>query len=705
MGRKQADYVMLEDLEEFSELIRADVQNSKSTMSARLDSMQEALTVTLETFKDQAMRSERTIRDKLDSMEEIAKEVTEKRAVGLETQFSDLIGSVKDELHKKIQASQDELQKQHMKDLQDMGERLDSGLSNLRSDLSNQIARLAAESAASDEQERERLSTEADFLQKQIRQLRSEQVESIKPLVAEIEALNRRSEELDLKRQDTAAAFDEKLRTVRGLIKDLEGNCENANMVTRNVSLSSVEKLREQQDVHVKSLEKQMTSLRTSVAETNSIPTRKVEWTLKNISQHFPMQRDRSWLSPKFQLAGARNLQLGVRLLETSLEDGCDCELSLWGHECDLRLVCKLYIGMVSWHCQHTFSEDSPCCLRRMRAFSDQVFCEDEPLRIGVEVLEAIRTISVQEDDEESEVALAMHQYINHSLLDAVQEQVDRMRSRMTRRVEWRLEQASCLRQCFAEGESLCSSTFMAAGLEGLQLVFYPSGYTGAKDLFCSLFLYYPGGATLRCWLSAGKQRREARIAFVEQPGFFGRTNFCRFDGCIDADDSLLLALEIEEVESTASQNLSHSIPQEQVSQLPPPQDSAEAASEQRPPSRPAGARSATPNTLESVVKLQRLPGRVALEDVRQLPSIWTPMPVANVGEVLEGFHRFSDMRPRTPRKQHPAPRKLRYGGNDLNTVSFLSSGFEALGPSLASSRAPSRNDAKVIQKYMPYAQ
>jgi hypothetical protein len=31
--------------------------------------------------------------------------------------------------------------------------------------------------------------------------------------------------------------------------------------------------------------------------------------------------------------------------------------------------------------------------------------------------------------------------------------------------------------------------------------------------------------------------------------------------------------------------------------------------------------------------------------DVKQLPSIWTSKPISNVNEVLEGFHKFSDMR------------------------------------------------------------
>merc|ERR1719454_2549713 len=94
-------------------------------------------------------------------------------------------------------------------------------------------------------------------------------------------------------------------------------------------------------------------------------------------------------------------------------------------------------------------------------------------------------------DDEVAELdcSILEHRYLNHGTLDLVKEQVSLMQSRMTRRVEWRVEQASMLQRCFPEGECLCSSAFEAAGLQGLQLVFYPSGMDGAKEGHCSLFL------------------------------------------------------------------------------------------------------------------------------------------------------------------------------------------------------------------------
>jgi len=105
--------------------------------------------------------------------------------------------------------------------------------------------------------------------------------------------------------------------------------------------------------------------------------------------------------------------------------------------------------------------------------------------------------------DQHLDSFFVFHRHINNRLLEQVRVQVEHMKSRMVRRVEWRVEQASILRQCFPPGESIRSQEFDAAGIEGMQLIFYPSGYTGAAEGYCSLFLFAPAGVTLIlvvCW-------------------------------------------------------------------------------------------------------------------------------------------------------------------------------------------------------------
>ena len=64
-------------------------------------------------------------------------------------------------------------------------------------------------------------------------------------------------------------------------------------------------------------------------------------------------------------------------------------------------------------------------------------------------------------------------------LYDQVKQQIDIMQSRMVRKIEWRVESASLLRKCFPPNECLCSTTFSAAGIEGMQ----------SLDQNCSAFI------------------------------------------------------------------------------------------------------------------------------------------------------------------------------------------------------------------------
>jgi len=185
------------------------------------------------------------------------------------------------------------------------------------------------------------------------------------------------------------------------------------------------------------------------------------------------------------------------------------------------------------------------------------------------------------------------------------------MQSRMVRRIEWLVEHASHLPQRFPPRQQMCSPVFSAAGVEGMQLIFYPSGYTGATDGFCSFFLYCPGGVTLRCWLSAGKQRREAHHSFGEA-GAYGRTNFCRYDGLVDEDtDTLLLVLEIED----CRQELTNTV----------------------------GEASA----VKGEIKLARLPGKTALTDVKLLPSLWSSKGLGDMSKPPDGYQSFAALRGR----------------------------------------------------------
>jgi len=319
-------------------------------------------------------------------------------------------------------------------------------------------------------------------------------------------------------------------------------------------------------------------------------------------------------------------------------------------------LVYKLYIGTKSQQCEKVFNGRVPYGTKRLCFLKDQINREEDSLRVSVEILESVREVEhpikppppVEEGVEETEEDIrnkplegrvVFRRHINNRLGDQVKTQVENMRSRMVRRVEWRLEQASLLRRCFPPGDPMCSVAFAAAGVDGLQLMFYPGGYQGATEGFCSLFLYAPAGATLKYTLYLGSHRRDA-TNFFEDSGAFGRTNYCRFESIVEEDtDTILVALEIEEAHQDVTARVAHPTVQ---------------PGDRRSVSQMEGA---VPTAVESVVKMHRAPGKPipsgCLEDLRVLPSLWTAKSLGDKAS-NDVMHSFEDLKQsRAPGNSH----------------------------------------------------
>jgi len=129
----------------------------------------------------------------------------------------------------------------------------------------------------------------------------------------------------------------------------------------------------------------------------------------------------------------------------------------------------------------------------------------------------------------------------------------DRMRSCMVRRIEWRLEQGSTLKAQFPRGECIYSTCFSAAGMDGLQLIFYPMGCASAPSGYSSFFLHCPESMP-RAWLHVGKHRIEALHEEL-QPGWVGRVKFWHCEKFADAETDLVyLAVEVQEAPSEVLQ-------------------------------------------------------------------------------------------------------------------------------------------------------
>mmetsp|Transcript_37708 Transcript_37708/g.85718 ORF Transcript_37708/g.85718 Transcript_37708/m.85718 type:complete len:236 (-) Transcript_37708:12-719(-) len=167
--------------------------------------------------------------------------------------------------------------------------------------------------------------------------------------------------------------------------------------------------------------------------------------------------------------------------------------------------------------------------------------------------------------------------------------------------------------------------------------MFYPCGYNGASEGMCSVYIFAPAGTTLKCSLWAGSQRRDASHYF-EEPGAFGRTNFCRFESTVDTEeDTITLALDVEEAHQDVQATVSHPIVQ---------------PGDRRTQAQIDGD---LPDKVDSVVKLKRVPGKMVpgMEDRRVLPNMWQAKSLTT-DPVPNGYHSYEEIASRTSRMNSP---------------------------------------------------
>lgn len=466
-------------------------------------------------------------------------------------------------------------------------------------------------------------------------------------LKAELEERAKKQNERDARQE---AAIYEALEKLGFDVKESAMSTMNQSSQRTDEVASDLDTFRTDAQQRIETMEGEFKMFKDAVAEVENLSTRRVDWIIKNASRRLKEATDKaslhtSWFSPKFNAAGMEGLQLEFQLYRKAdppVEDELagDCAVFLWASR-GANLVYRLHIGSKNQTLEKVFNGRVPYGTKRLCFLKDQVNKENDTLRVSVEILEAIREVehnvaATSEAEEKAnpfaaralESVVQYRRHVNNRLFDQVKQQVDIMQSRMVRKVEWRLEQASALKRCFPAGEPICSTTFNAAGIEGMQLVFYPSGYSGSTEGFCSLFLFAPAGVTLRCSLWAGGQRRDANHTF-EDAGAFGRTNFCRLETAMDEEtDSVLLALDIEEAHQDVQATMAYPSLQ---------------PGDRRTQSELEGS---LPKSVNSVVKLSRVPGKVppGMDATCLLPSLWTSKSLGDTLAPADGLHSFDEL-------------------------------------------------------------
>ena len=586
---------------------------------------------------------------------------------------------------------------------------MSKGLQELQSQLTAEMKQSFAALEQNMKETRQALEAQCDAILRENTQKHQALEQSLEKKIAQAEASSKQlteeqvSLEKKIREQEKEAIHGELMK----LDVELKGNCHEMRQGTKAGQEQLHQFRREAEDrtaavlaenrANIELLQGESARLNAFCAGVAGLPTRQVEWRLEEDTlKQLEKVQDRepvddpslvgdaqvSFFSPPFEAAGTRGMQLELRVhTRRSAEErderderedssGNQCSLYLWACA-GLQLVFRLFLGTESVVLRHSFDGKSPCGLKRMGSIVEQTSV-DGSLRLGIEIHECLvestgtgsggsNPMDMQDERGEPrgpvDGVLAVQRYVNHRLLELMQSQgkafldqlhkkVDVMRSRTVRRVQWRVENGPLLYQTFSKEQAVRSTAFQAAGISGMQLVFYPQGCAGARPGFCSVFLSCPPNVTMRCWLWAGRLRKEARQEPADQPELLGRVNFARFENVVDpVDESVELVLEIEEAQQTSKTMMS--------SQPLPVEDSASrmdtSYSKQGPATQSMSESSKMDGRVERAdvqrTKIQHNGAKPPPESVQQLPSIWT----------TQGFHTFGDLEEGTSTRANTA--------------------------------------------------
>lgn len=166
-------------------------------------------------------------------------------------------------------------------------------------------------------------------------------------------------------------------------LEELAMKCDELNLDTRSETQSRVKELQSDFDGRVGAVEVKMSSFDIAVAEAASGSTRRIEWLIKGATRALLPDGSsatpdvKRWLSPKFEAAGALDMQLELQVIASGGPSAtCDVWLSLWGPS-GLSLVFKLFAGDSNVQLKHSFDGSSGCVPRQLASLADALNLED----------------------------------------------------------------------------------------------------------------------------------------------------------------------------------------------------------------------------------------------------------------------------------------------------------------------------------------
>eukprot|EP00929_Paragymnodinium_shiwhaense_P002219 TRINITY_DN102430_c0_g1_i1.p1 TRINITY_DN102430_c0_g1~~TRINITY_DN102430_c0_g1_i1.p1 ORF type:complete len:831 (-),score=159.96 TRINITY_DN102430_c0_g1_i1:264-2756(-) len=602
---KREPVCLLRELNEYKEEVAAEITKLK-------EALEERIVQDVQKTSTDANSSLHKVREEL-------LEYTEKIDGAVRSTFAEELQSCERRLRDALEAAQE-------RSLAETGRVLEAATAataEIRSFFEEELQRIRAEASESHLARQQELQEAREYLQKTIH----------KHSEASAEEDQRLEKRVDETRAELQALREQSKKDTKKASADLA--------MLRVFAETETKGLHEQvaaEVAKVKALSAKADELKSFMITASNVSTKWFEWRLQEaVDQLAPPEwpeETRSWFSPLFDAGGARGLRLEFRLYRRPkavngyvaidgkvMEDRQveDCGLFLWS-SAPCHLVFRLHVGEHSRHMEGHFDGSLPVGTNRLCSWRYQVLQEDGSLFLACEVLKCTVRLDGSADtlpvdpqgkhEEDGRLKLpakvGLCRQSRFNIVEQVKHQVQHMRACMVRRVEWRLQRASALQAHFPKGAELRSISFAAAGLENLQLVFYPSGSHEARDGLSSLYVKARAGTCLEGYLQVGEERKDIRHCF-DQDGFFGRCNFVRLCDATDSSDSILLALDIDESYFDVQARMRH-LPGASFEGL----DSVIDASE----------------PIDSIVKLRRIQGVPAsLSTVKCLPAGWKPPP------------------------------------------------------------------------------
>mmetsp|Transcript_46434 Transcript_46434/g.105366 ORF Transcript_46434/g.105366 Transcript_46434/m.105366 type:complete len:534 (+) Transcript_46434:50-1651(+) len=143
--------------------------------------------------------------------------------------------------------------------------------------------------------------------------------------------------------------------------------------------------------------------------------------------------------------------------------------------------------------------------------------------------------------------AMKSVKHVQPGLGDQISAELTLVRHRSARRVEWVIDDLQ-RRRWVPQGTAFTSPLFSAAGIDRMQLLFYPTGYVTAAEGFCSAFLVAPVGTRVKVDLLVGDKQRTLQHLYETSDQPFGRANFCILDEAIARGvDHVVVAVDFHE--------------------------------------------------------------------------------------------------------------------------------------------------------------